>query len=42
MTFKGGDGHQYVLISAGGGSLQDKPSDTLVAFRLKGAEQISH
>jgi quinoprotein glucose dehydrogenase len=42
MTFKGGDGHQYVLISAGGGSLQNKPSDTLVAFRLKGAEQISH
>ena len=27
MTYRGGDGHQYVLIAAGGGSLQNKPGD---------------
>ena len=34
MTYRGTDGHQYVLIAAGGGALKDKPGDTLIAFRL--------
>jgi membrane-bound PQQ-dependent dehydrogenase (glucose/quinate/shikimate family) len=34
ITYRGSDGHQYVVVAAGGGALQDKPGDTLVAFRL--------
>jgi quinoprotein glucose dehydrogenase len=37
MTYRGRDGHQYVLIAAGGRSLRDKPGDHIVAYRLKGA-----
>jgi quinoprotein glucose dehydrogenase len=35
MTYKGADGHQYVVIVAGGGSLRDKPGDSFIAYRLK-------
>jgi glucose dehydrogenase len=35
MTYRGRDGHQYVLIAAGGRSLRDKPGDHIVAYRLK-------
>lgn len=34
MTYQAGDGHQYVVIAAGGGALQDELGDFLVAFRL--------
>jgi len=35
MTYRGADGHQYVLIAAGGGSLKDTPGDYVIAYRLK-------
>jgi quinoprotein glucose dehydrogenase len=41
MTYKGSDGHQYVVIAAGGGALQDKPGDSLVAYRLSNAASHS-
>ena len=34
MAYRAADGHQYVLIAAGGKSLKDKPGDYLIAFRL--------
>lgn len=35
MTYRGQDGHQYVLIAAGGQSMRDKPGDSFIAYRLK-------
>jgi quinoprotein glucose dehydrogenase len=36
MTFRGPDGKQYVLISAGGHGITGLPlGDALVAFRLR-------
>jgi quinoprotein glucose dehydrogenase len=36
MTYRGRDGHQYVLIAAGGnGGFRSGSSDSLVAYRLK-------
>ncbi|QJU60116.1 membrane-bound PQQ-dependent dehydrogenase, glucose/quinate/shikimate family [Sphingomonas sp. AP4-R1] len=34
MSYRGADGHQYVVIPAGGGSLKDPQGDAIVAFRL--------
>ncbi|MFA6116759.1 MAG: membrane-bound PQQ-dependent dehydrogenase, glucose/quinate/shikimate family [Sphingomonas sp.] len=35
MSYRGRDGHQYVVIAAGGGSLRDRPGDYFIAYRLK-------
>ncbi|MDO6412830.1 pyrroloquinoline quinone-dependent dehydrogenase [Sphingomonas sp. BIUV-7] len=34
LSYRGRDGHQYVVIPAGGGSLKDPQGDAIVAFRL--------
>ena len=34
MSFRGRDGHQYILIAAGGQALKDKAGDALIAYRL--------
>ena len=36
MSYRAADGHQYVVIAAGGQSLQDAAGDQLMAFRLDG------
>jgi membrane-bound PQQ-dependent dehydrogenase (glucose/quinate/shikimate family) len=35
MSYRGRDGHQYVVIAAGGGSLRDRMGDYIIAYRLK-------
>ena len=41
MSYTAKDGHQYVVIAAGGGALQDKLGDSLVAFRLSSLTPLS-